>query len=439
MELSNKHLLIITYYWPPSGGSGVQRWLKFVKYLSRQGWKITVYTPENPEIPATDESLAKDIPQDVTIIKHPIWEPYSAYKKFVGRKKDATIGASFMSEDKEPSKAELIARWIRGNWFIPDARKFWIKPSIKVLSPMVAAGKFDLVISTGPPHSMHLIALKLKRKFNIPWVADFRDPWTEIDFVDELRLTEKSSRKHARLEREVVEECDHLVVVSRTMAHSFASLKNAENISAIANGYDSDDFSAGEEVALKSGFNIAHVGSLTPDRNAPTLWKVLSKMIIENEAFAQQLKLRFIGKVDMKARRQLEDLALWKFVEVVDYVPHKELLSHLMENQVLLLLVNQTKNAPMILTGKIFEYLRAGRPILAMAPQKGDLAHLLHETTAGWAYDFDDDHGLENRLKDLFKQHLEGSLTIDSKNVENYSRENLTLSLSQILKRILNG
>ena len=438
MDQAKKHILIISYYWPPSGGSGVQRWLKFVKFLSKLGWKITVYTPENPEFPVVDESLLRDVPEGVNVITQSIWEPYSVYKKFVGRSQKDGIGASFMSEEKGPSRAELMARWIRGNWFIPDARKFWIKPSIKFLSPLVSRGDFDMVISTGPPHSMHLIALALKEKFNIPWLADFRDPWTKIDFVDELRLTEKSSRTHAKLEKDVVQKCDHLIVVSNTMATSFSKLKNAQHISAIPNGYDADDFDSTLAVPLKQGFNIAHVGSLTPDRNAPALWKALAALSAESAAFAKELNIRFIGKIDFKARQELETLGLWTKVDVVDYVPHRELLNHLMENQVLLLLVNQTKNAKMILTGKIFEYLKANRPILALAPVDGDLSNLLKDTNAGWAVGFDDVEELKKHLLRMFGEHQSGELTINSIKVEDYSRENLALSLSELIKRILN-
>ena len=417
----------------------MQRWLKFVKYLSKIGWEITIYTPENPEFPVTDESLLRDVPTSINILTQPIWEPYSIYKKFVGRSKKDGIGASFMSEEKEPSNAENFSRWVRGNWFIPDARKFWIKPSIKFLSPRVKKGEFDMIISTGPPHSMHLIALELKEKFGTPWLADFRDPWTEIDFVDELRLTKKSKAKHAELEKRVIQKCNHLVVVSQTMAKSFSNLKTADDITDIPNGYDDDDFGSANPVELKSGFNIAHVGSLTPDRNAPALWKALSELCATNVTFASELKLRFIGKVDIKARQELESLDLWKHVEVVDYVPHKELLTHLMENQILLLLVNQTKNSKMILTGKIFEYLKAKRPILAIAPSDGDLSKLLDHTHSGWAVEFGDVSGLKRHLSSMFEQHKSGSLTIDSQKIEDYSRERLTLSLSDLMQRILNS
>ena len=209
-----KKVLIITYYWPPSGGAGVQRWLKFVKYLRGFGWEPIVYTPENPEAPATDESLLKDIPDNLTVLRTRIWEPYSLYKNFIGQKKGETINAGFLSEKKKPGIAEKISVWIRGNWFIPDARKFWIKPSIIFLSQYLKNNPVHAVVSTGPPHSMHLIALGLKKQLHLPWLADFRDPWTNIDFYDKLMLTKFSNEKHKRMELEVLKNADKVVVVS---------------------------------------------------------------------------------------------------------------------------------------------------------------------------------------------------------------------------------
>ncbi|MBE9481851.1 MAG: glycosyl transferase family 1, partial [Bacteroidetes bacterium] len=173
-----KKVLIITYYWPPSGGAGVQRWLKFVKYLREFGWEPIVYTPENPEAPDIDNSLEKDIPDNLTVIKRKIWEPYTAYKKFIGQEKEQKINAGFLSENKKPKLSENISVWIRGNFFIPDARKFWIKPSVKFLTNYLKNNPVDAMISSGPPHSMHMIALGLKQRLGIPWLADFRDPWT---------------------------------------------------------------------------------------------------------------------------------------------------------------------------------------------------------------------------------------------------------------------
>ena len=207
-----KRVLIITYYWPPSGGAGVQRWLKFVKYLRNYGWEPIVYTAENGEMPVIDPSLEKDIPNNTTVLKTKIWEPYSFYKTFIGKKQNEKINASFLSENKKPSLTEKISVWIRGNFFIPDARKFWIKPSVKHLSNYLKSNPVDAIISSGPPHSMHLIALGIKKQFpKLKWVADFRDPWTNIDFYKELMLTSASDRKHKQLEKEVLLHADSVI------------------------------------------------------------------------------------------------------------------------------------------------------------------------------------------------------------------------------------
>ncbi|MEA3317025.1 MAG: glycosyl transferase family 1, partial [Bacteroidota bacterium] len=185
----NKKVLIITYYWPPSGGAGVQRWLKFAKFLPKYGWNPIIYTPENGEIPVTDKSLHKDISKETKVIKRKIWEPYTWYKKFIGQKNNQKINVGFLSENQKPKFTEKISVWIRGNFFIPDARKFWIKPSVKFLKTYLKNNNVDAIISTGPPHSMHLIAMQLQKKLNLPWIADFRDPWTNIDFYEDLLLT----------------------------------------------------------------------------------------------------------------------------------------------------------------------------------------------------------------------------------------------------------
>ncbi len=211
-----KKVLIITYYWPPSGGAGVQRWLKFTKYLREYGWEPIIYTPENPESPNNDSSLEKDIPKNLTVLKTKIWEPYNFYKIFIGQKKDQKVNAAFLTESKKPKKFEKIAVWIRGNFFIPDARKFWVKPSIQYLTTYLKDNPVDAVISTGPPHSMHLIAQGLKKKLNIPWMADFRDPWTNIDFYSKLMLTSFADHKHKRLELGVLNDADVVTCVGQT-------------------------------------------------------------------------------------------------------------------------------------------------------------------------------------------------------------------------------
>ena len=235
MEKTSRKVLVITYYWPPSGGAGVQRWLKFVKYLTLMGWEPIVYTPLNPEYPVEDKSLLDEIPPGVTIFKTPIKEPYTIYKKFVGMKSTDKVAANFISDGKKPSWAQKVAVWLRGNFFIPDPRVFWVKPSVRFLSELLEDDPVDVIVTSGPPHSMHLIGLKLKQKYGIPWVADFRDPWTNIDFYHELMLTTVADSIHKRLERKVLTKADLVVTVNRAMQEEFLA-KGAKQVSVISNG-----------------------------------------------------------------------------------------------------------------------------------------------------------------------------------------------------------
>lgn len=214
-----KKVLVITYYWPPSGGAGVQRWLKFVKYLRLYGWEPVVYTPSNPELPVTDNSLLNEIPDGLTVLKHPLWEPYQLYKRFSGRSENINTG--FLTEKGVTGWKEKLSVWVRGNFFIPDARKFWIKPSVKFLSGYLEKNQIHAIVSSGPPHSMHLIALSLKKKFNLPWLADFRDPWTGIDYYNDLMLTGYADRKHHKMEQEVLQKADAIVSVGYDMSRNF--------------------------------------------------------------------------------------------------------------------------------------------------------------------------------------------------------------------------
>ena len=244
-----KKVLIITYYWPPGGGAGVQRWLKFVKYLSHYGWQPVVYTPENGEMPVDDNSLQKDIPPGTRVIRRKIWEPYSLYKLFIGAGTGEKINTGFLTERKKPGLAERISVWLRGNIFIPDARRFWIKPSVNFLEGYLKKEPVDVIVSTGPPHSMHLIARKISKKRNIPWIADFRDPWTNIDYYQDLMLTGYADRKHHKLEHQVVTHADRVVVVGNTMKEEFEAAYNRK-IDVITNGYDSEDVNQASQPAI---------------------------------------------------------------------------------------------------------------------------------------------------------------------------------------------
>ncbi len=429
-----KKVLIITYYWPPSGGAGVQRWLKFAKYLPEFGWQPVVYTPDNGETPVADESLNKDISPETIVIRKKIWEPYDWYKRFVRQKKDEKINVGFLSEQEKPRLFEKISVWIRGNLFIPDARKFWIKPSVKFLKQYIVENNIETIVSTGPPHSMHLIALKLKEKLNIKWIADFRDPWTNIDFYDDLMLTKRSDRKHRKLEKSVLQNADCVLTVGKTLGDELKQL-GANKVEVITNGFDASDFQD-KEVDLDKKFTIVHIGSMPRSRNPVSLWKALSKLVENNADFRNDLEIKLVGKCDFQVYQSISDFGLSNYVKRVDYVAHSALGNIQKSAQVLLLVINNTQNAKGILTGKFFEYLAAKRPILAIGPPDGDVAKILEETHAGEIVDFNDLEALEKVIKSFFEKYKKHQLFSESTGIDQFGRKKLTKQLAGLMNAL---
>jgi len=426
-----KKVLIITYYWIPSGGAGVQRWVKFTKYLRDFGWEPIIYTPENPEFPSIDHSFEKDIPSDIQIIKTPIWEPYNIYRNLTGKKNEA-INAGFISENKKQGWMDKLSIWIRGNFLIPDPRRFWIRPSVRYLTEYLQANPVDAVITTGPPHSMHLIGLGLKKNFpTLPWIADFRDPWTNIDFYKELNLTLIADKVHHRLEKKVVQTADCVLVVSKGMKEEFELLK-PKQLEVITNGYDELDVQK-FQIELDNKFSISHIGTLNVARNPKIIWKVLRDICIENQEFKNDLQIQLIGKIDFSVLEDIQRFNLKNQLLKIDYLSHSDAITKQNASQVLLLLINQSDNAKSILTGKFFEYLAAKRPILAVGPTVGDVAQVLFETSAGRIVDFSDEKATKSAIMDLYNQFKTNSLNVQSYSVDRFSRRNLTKDLANLL------
>ncbi len=417
-------VLIITYYWPPAGGSGVQRWLKFVKYLRNFGIEPVIYTVENPNYALEDESLLQDIPDGIEILRQPIWEP----NNLLGKNKQTSAG--FLSS--KPSLFGKVLQYIRANYFIPDARKFWIAPSVKFLSEYLRKNEIDVVISTGPPHSMHLIGLELKNKLGVKWVSDFRDPWTEIDYFHQLPLTDKSIKKHQKLEQEVLRNSDAVIVVGQTMKQNFEKFNS--NIHVITNGFDTEIKS--KEIPLDKKFTLTHIGLMNDDRNPSVLWSVLSEIITENTTFSNDLEIKLIGKISSSCLGEIKENNLESNLNLIDYLPHDVVQYHQKASQVLLLVINKVPSAKGIITGKIFEYLNSKRPILAIGPVEGDLARIIEETNSGVIIDFENSVSLKLSILEFYNQFKKGKLEVELKNIEQYHRKNLTEKLSNLLKEI---
>jgi glycosyltransferase involved in cell wall biosynthesis len=434
--MSSKKVLIITYYWPPTGGAGVQRWLKFSKYFRQFNWEPIIYTPSNPDFPINDETLLKDVLPNLEILKTQINEPYDVYRKIMGKKKTDTVNQGFLSESKENKVLQKMMIWVRGNFFIPDARKFWIKPSVSYLSDYLKKHKIDAIISTGPPHSMHLIALGLKQQFNIPWIADFRDPWTQIDFYNQLQLTKWADRTHKNLEKSVLKSANKVVTVSGHWAEDLKLLCD-RNIDVITNGFDADDFTSTEDTNLMPGFLFHHIGALNKDRNPHTLWKVLGDLCKENNAFKRDLKLKFTGKTDAAVFESLKEHGIFENAEKTDYMAHSEVVKLLLKSPVLLLPLNDTPNILGIVPGKLFEYLAAKRPIFAIGNVEGDTAKIIADAHAGTMVGFKDEEHTKKRVLELYEQFNKQTLQIDSTSIEKYSRRSCAESYTTLLNEIV--
>lgn len=422
-----RKVLVIAYYWPPAGGPGVQRWLKFVKYLPDFGIEPIVYVPENPTYPILDKNLVTEIPQGITILKQPIKEPYSL-ARLLSRKKTKSISSGII-EEKSPSGLEKLMLWVRGNLFIPDARKFWVKPSIEYLSNIISKEDIETIITTGPPHSIHLIGLGLKKKYNLQWIADFRDPWTSIGYHKRLRLTAASENKHKALESEVLNAADKVVVTSNITKKEFESL-TPKPIQTITNGFDGIRGS----YSLDSDFTIVHIGSLLTGRNPNQLWEVLGELVIENKTFAENLKIRLAGVTGSETLNSLQQNNLEKYVEHLGYISHEEVLKLQQQSQVLLLLEIDSKETIGIIPGKLFEYLNAKRPILAIGPEEWEAGKMVEATNAGVFRTKKQKEELKTVLLNWFEAFKKGELHCKSNRVDQYHRKELTKQLANFIQ-----
>lgn len=429
-----KKVLLVTYYWPPSGGAGVQRVLKTAKYLRDFGWEPVVFTAADASYPVLDQSLVADIPDDLTVIKHPIWEPYEWYKRFTGKRKEERIYSGFLNEAKKMSLAERLAIAIRGNFFIPDARKFWIRPSIRYLTNYLRLHPVDAILSSGPPHSVHMIALDLTHRFKIPWIADFRDPWTNIDFYSQLKLSRWADKRHRKLEKSVLHGADGVATVSWAWAEEFRQL-GAQNIRVITNGFDQEDFQS-NPLVVEDTFTFNHIGYLNADRNPSTLWEAFGELCRETPELRKSLRFRFIGKADHITFAQLEAQGLTDLVERLPYIPHSEVLAYTRSAQVLILAVNNVPNVMGHIPGKTYEYIAARRPILAIVPETADAAKIIHETGSGIACNFTDKIKMKAVIMDYFRRYKAGELKVENRPIDRYSRKKCAELMAQFLDSI---
>ena len=434
--MTEKKVLIIAYYWPPSGGSGVQRWLKFVKYLPQAGFKPYVFTPKNPSFAVQDQSLLKDVPVEAEIIHFPIWEPYEAFFKlssFFGDKSKSAKPTALVS-GKKKSFFQNISTWIRGNFFIPDPRVFWVKPSVKFLEKYLAENNISTIITTGPPHSVHLIGYRLRKKNkSLRWLADFRDPWTEWGFLDSLMVGKIARKVHKRLENKVLSTADEIITITPFYVRRFETLSK-RNVRLLTNGFDEDDF---KNIAYRKNekFLIWHVGIINEKCDPRPFILAVVALMEQNQDFKSNVVIEFIGEVHPDIKSFVQNYpALSTVIRYTGNIPHKELISRYGESSLLLLILNGYKNAEGYLPGKLFEYVATGLPVFAVGPTDGDAAALLKETQAGYMFESGDHQGMIDRLEIEFNNWKLSDQPLVKQSASNiYSRQAITQKLAKLI------
>lgn len=423
-----KKALIITYYWPPAGGPGVQRWLKFVKYLPEFNIDPVVFIPENPNYPIIDESLLNEVPLDVTIIKRPISEPYKLASLF-SKKKSKTISKGIITDAKKQSLLEKIMLFIRGNFFIPDSRVAWVNPSVNFLLDYIKNEQIETIITTGPPHSLHLIGKQLKEQLGVKWISDFRDPWTQIGYHKQLKLTKASELKHKTLEKEVLNSSDQIIVTSFTTKKEF-QLLTKQPIEVITNGYDVEALNS---ITLDSKFSIAHIGSLLSKRNPEVLWRVLSDLVNEHIGFSNDFQLNFIGLLSKDVSKSIQTYGLSKHCNEIGYISHNEAIMFQKKSQILLLIEINSEEANCIIPGKLFEYMVSNRPIIALGPKASDVETMIKETNTGNYFYYDDYQSLKTVILKHYKDFQAKTLQSHPIGLQKYSRKSLTKQLAELI------
>ncbi len=423
-------ILIITYYWPPSGGAGVQRWLKFSKYLPEFGFEPIILTVDENQASYAqhDYSLLKEINPDLSVYKTKTFEPYNLYRKLTNKKE---IPYGGFSNQKKVTFFEKLTRFIRGNLFVPDPRKGWNRYALKKAIELVNAEQIGVVVTSGPPHSTHLIGRRIKERTGIRWIADFRDPWTDIYYYKSLYHSKLATRFDRYLEKSVLTEADKIITVSEEVGKLLLQKipGHIEKIVVIPNGYDEEDFDLVEPVRNEK-FTITYTGTISISYRIDQFIEAVCQL---PDRVKEQLKIRFVGNVPDEIIDLFHRKNLGALIEVLGYVPHKQAISQMLGASILLMAIPDSPDNKGIVTGKFFEYLAAKRPILAIGPLDGEVDRMINKCHAGKLVSYDETEKMRLFILEIFEQEQRGQKGSQTKGTEQYTRRNLTKELTENL------
>ena len=427
-----KKVLIITYYWPPAGGPGVQRWLKFAKYLPDSHVEPLILTvdEEKASYPIRDTSLSLEVPPNIKVFRTPTRELYSLYLRITGRTQVPFSG--FVQESK-PNLREKVIRFIRTNLFIPDPRKAWNKYAYRKACAIIQQENIHNVITTGPPHSTHLIGHRLKKKFpSIFWIVDFRDPWTRIFFFDELGHSILSRNIHKYQEKKVIQNSDKVIVIGYNMKQYFINdyPQIPENkILIVPNGFDQADFDIEFPVADKD-FVITYTGTLASNYPVDS---VINSIKTLNKERHISVKLRIIGAINKDIRSSIMTELGDELAEFIPAISHKEVIRYLFRSALCLLIIPDAPGNECIVTGKLFEYLASGKPIIGLGPKQGDAARILSETESGKMFDYTEYKNITDFILQMYDNFRDDISLYNKDLITSYKRSSLTKLLASNL------
>ena len=374
----------MVYYWPPSGGSGVQRWLFLANYFAAKGMDVTVYVPNNPRIAQRDDALRQKVHQGITEIKVDGWEPMQHSSKPIGEN---------LGEKRGVVKRFML--WVRANFFIPDARVYWAKAATQVFLKQHKQKPIDLIITSGPPHSLHIIGMQAKQQTGMLWIADFRDPWTGFFQNRSLPLSKKAKQKHKQLEQKVLQHADRVVVTAPSLKSDFKT--HNPNIAVLTNGYEQL-----LPTVTAAATGMVYAGSLKAQQNPTVLWQAIASLIKSNAAFSEAFSLDVYGKVATSIKAEVKSLGIDTHVRFLGYQPKEVVDAQLTNAKALLLLGINMPMTANVIHGKLFEYMAAQRPVLGIGPKPSDMQALFDAHQLGVYVSFTEQSIIKETLLSWF-------------------------------------
>ncbi len=433
--MNTRRVLILTYYWPPAGGPGVQRFLKFARYLREFGWEPVIITPANGSYPYLDESLEADIPSGLTVIRTGTREPFALYNRLTGKKgKEVPVAMTGFKDSRNP--VQQLAKWVRANFFIPDARIGWKPFAVRAALQEIGGGNIHGIITTGPPHSTHLAGLELKQKTGLPWIADFRDPWTTVYYNAYFPRTKRTEQIDRALENRVLQRADHVVVISEGMATEFRD--RARALSVLYNGFDENDLYTGP-LEYSAEFRMAYIGNMKPNQHVPALWQAIAQCVEEVPGFRRDFRLHFTGSMDSSVEGAIRSAGLDANLVIEKFVPHQEATRRMAQSGMLLFIIPDSADNRRIITGKIFEYLASNTRMLSIGPKDGDAAAILRQAGRQQILDYHNQAGMVSALKNAYSEWLRGGhlpLREPGGDYLRFSRRSLTGRLAELLNQL---